>query len=141
MSAFLSACIHLNPLAIVQAGGYLGIAILVFAESGLLIGIFFPGDSLLFVAGLLSAGGFLAFSPLVLIVICAAIIGDSTGYWFGAKIGPALFKRRRFAYFLKKNMSRERKNSLINMAVAQSFSRDSCRSCALSHRFSPASAK
>jgi membrane-associated protein len=54
MLNFILACIHLDPIAIVQTGSYLGIAFLVFAESGLFFGIFLPGDSLLFAAGLLA---------------------------------------------------------------------------------------
>jgi membrane-associated protein len=109
MLSFINACIHLNPLAIVQYGGYVGIAILIFAETGLLIGIFFPGDSVLFVAGLLSAGGFISFIPLVLIVVCAAIIGDSTGYWFGTKIGNAIFKKEDSRFFKQEYVARTQK--------------------------------
>jgi membrane-associated protein len=109
MLTFLYACIHLDPLAIVRAGGYVGIAILVFAESGLLIGIFFPGDSVLFVAGLLSAGGFLSFWPLVLIVAGAAILGDSVGYWFGAKAGNSFFKRKDSRFFKQEYVARTQK--------------------------------
>ena len=94
MLNFLLACIHLNPLAIVQAGGYIGLALLVFAESGLLIGIFLPGDSLLFAAGLLSAGGFLNPGALAAVVVIAAILGDSTGYWFGHEVGSRFLSRR-----------------------------------------------
>ena len=54
MLSFILACIHLDPLAILRAGGYVGLALLIFAESGLLFGIFLPGDSLLFAAGLLT---------------------------------------------------------------------------------------
>ena len=109
MLAFVSACIHLDPMAIVQAGGYVGIAILVFAESGLLIGIFFPGDSVLFVAGLLSAASFLSFWPLVLLVVVSAILGDSVGYWFGAKMGNAIFKRRDSRFFKQEYVTRTQK--------------------------------
>lgn len=106
MIDFLLACIQFDPVAMIKAGGYLGIAILVFAESGLLIGIFFPGDSLLFAAGLLSAGGFLSFGPLVIIVVIAAILGDSVGYWFGANVGPALFKRKDSFFFKQEYLKR-----------------------------------
>jgi len=99
MDNFLIAIVHLDPIAIVQAGGYLGIALLIFSESGLLIGIFFPGDSLLFVAGLLSASGFLSVVPLILIVMCAAILGDSVGYWFGTKAGDTFFQRKDSRFF------------------------------------------
>ncbi|MDE2021375.1 MAG: VTT domain-containing protein [Patescibacteria group bacterium] len=106
MLDFLTACIHLDPMAIVKTGGYLGIAILIFAESGLLFGVFFPGDSLLFVAGLLSAGGFLAFGPLIFVVVAMAILGDSVGYWFGANIGESLFHRKDSRFFKQAYVAR-----------------------------------
>ena len=93
MLDFLLACVHLDPLAMVQAGGYVGVALLVFAESGLLVGIFLPGDTLLFAAGLLASSGVLAYGPLAATVVTAAILGDSVGYWFGRNVGGALFKR------------------------------------------------
>ncbi len=106
MLNFFIACIHLDPMAIIKTGGYLGLALLVFAESGLFIGIFLPGDSLLFVAGLLAAGGFLAFGPLTLIVVLAAVLGDSVGYWFGANIGDTLFKRKDSRFFKQEYVAR-----------------------------------
>ncbi|MFH1178363.1 MAG: VTT domain-containing protein [bacterium] len=109
MTEFFTAIIQLDPLAIVKAGGYIGIAIIIFAESGVLLGIFFPGDSLLFIAGLLSAGGFLSFVPLVFIVVGAAILGDSVGYWFGAKIGNNLFKRKDSRFFKQEYVTRTQK--------------------------------
>lgn len=106
MVNFLLACIHLDPIEIVRAGSYVGIAALVFAESGLLIGMFLPGDSLLFTAGLLSAGGFLAPGPLMLTVIAAAILGDSAGYWFGSKVGDHLEDRKDSWFFKKEYLRR-----------------------------------
>jgi membrane-associated protein len=106
MLSFLSACANLDPIAMVKTGSYLGLAFLVFAESGLLVGIFLPGDSLLFAAGLLSAGGFLAFGPLVFVVILAAIIGDSVGYWFGANVGAGFFKRKDSFFFKQEYLKR-----------------------------------
>lgn len=106
MLEFLSACINLDPIAIIKTGSYLGIITLVFAESGLLVGIFFPGDSLLFAAGLLSAGGFLSFGPLVFLVVVAAIVGDSVGYWFGANVGTPLFKRKDSLFFKQEYLRR-----------------------------------
>ena len=106
MLDFLLASVHLDPIAIIKTGSYLGIAFIIFAESGLLIGIFFPGDSLLFAAGLLSAGGFLSFGLLALIVVIAAIIGDSVGYWFGIKVGPVLFKRGDSRFFKQEYLKR-----------------------------------
>lgn len=94
MLDFLTACIQLDPAAIVKAGGYLGIAIAVFAESGLLFGVVLPGDSLLFAAGLLAASGFLSVLPLIVVIVLAAIAGDSVGYWFGSAVGDSLWKRQ-----------------------------------------------
>jgi len=106
MLDFITACAHLDPLAIIKTGSYLGIALIIFAESGLLIGIFFPGDSLLFAAGLLSAGGFLAVLPLVIFVVAAAILGDSTGYWFGANVGVNFFRRKDSLFFKQEHLKR-----------------------------------
>jgi membrane-associated protein len=106
MLTFLSACVNLDPIAMIKTGSYLGIAFLIFAESGLLFGIFLPGDSLLFAAGLLSAGGFLAIGPLVFFVVAAAIIGDSVGYWFGANVGTNFFKRKDSLLFKQEYLKR-----------------------------------
>jgi len=106
MLDFLIASVQLDPIAIIKTGSYLGIALIVFAESGLLVGTFFPGDSLLFAAGLLSAAGFLALEPLMLIVVIAAIVGDSAGYWFGAKVGPNLFNRPDSRFFKQEYLQR-----------------------------------
>jgi membrane-associated protein len=109
MSDFTTAVLHLDPVAMVQAGGYLGISLVIFAESGILLGIFFPGDSLLFAAGLLSAGGFFSFIPLVLLVVVSAILGDSAGYWFGKKVGDNLFTRPDSRFFKQEYVARTQK--------------------------------
>lgn len=83
-----------NPEHIVQAGGLLIIALMVFAESGLLIGILLPGDSLLLAAGLFAGHGQLPILWLVVLTTLAAIIGYEVGYSIGHKIGPRLFKRK-----------------------------------------------
>lgn len=106
MMSFISACASLDPIEMVKTGSYLGLAFIIFAESGLLVGIFLPGDSLLFAAGLLSAGGFLAFGPLVFVVIAAAIVGDSVGYWFGANVGVNFFKRKNSFFFKQEYLKR-----------------------------------
>ena len=106
MMEFIYACINLDPIAIIKAGGYLGIAFIIFAESGILLGIFFPGDSLLFAAGLLSAGGFLTPIPLIIIVVIAAIVGDSVGYWFGKNVGVNFFKRKDSLFFKQEYVKR-----------------------------------
>ncbi len=106
MLSFLSACANLDPIAMVKTGSYFGIAFLVFAESGLLVGIFLPGDSLLFAAGLLAGGGLLSLGSLVLVVVIAAIVGDSVGYWFGANVGVNFFKRKDSFFFKQEYLKR-----------------------------------
>ena len=84
---------HLDLSLIVQTLGYPGITAAVFLESGVPIGFFLPGASMLFTAGLLASQGF--FNPWIIIplVTIAAILGDNVGYWFGRKVGIRLFLR------------------------------------------------
>jgi membrane-associated protein len=86
-----------------QDGGIFLLAAIVFAESGLFFGFFLPGDSLLFIAGFLSSdtgGGHLPALPIVaLVTVIAAIVGDQVGYWFGAKVGPAIFDKPQSRFF------------------------------------------
>ena len=95
-----------NLIAIIELTGYFGLFFIVFAESGLFFGFFFPGDSLLFTAGLLSSQGILSIFYLVPIVILAAILGDSVGYWFGKKVGPKIFSREDSFFFDKQHIER-----------------------------------
>ncbi len=95
-----------NIPALIQTIGLLGVLAIVFAESGLLIGFFLPGDSLLFTAGLLASQGYLSFPLLLIGAVVAAIAGDSVGYWFGAKIGPLLFTREDSWLFRKSHIER-----------------------------------
>lgn len=81
-------------VSLIKGAGYLGVGAIVFAESGLLIGLFLPGDSLLFTAGFLASQGYLSIVPLVLISFATAVLGDNTGYWLGKRFGPAVFRRR-----------------------------------------------
>ncbi len=93
MTQFIHSLITFDPVTFITAVGYIGIAIILFSESGILLGIFLPGDSLLFAAGLLSAQGM--FNPFWLFAITAvsAIAGDSTGYWIGKRGGTALIHK------------------------------------------------
>ncbi len=86
-------------LPFIQYVGYPGLFLIVFAESGTVVGFFLPGASLLFTAGLLSAKG--VFNPWILIptVTVAAILGDNAGYWFGNKVGIKLFTRPNSRWF------------------------------------------
>ena len=89
---------------LIRTVGYLGVFAIIFAESGLFIGFFLPGDSLLFTAGFLASQG--VFSLPLLLVGCflAAVIGDSVGYTFGRRVGPRLFQREDSVLFHKKNV-------------------------------------
>jgi membrane-associated protein len=109
MLNFILACIHLDPMAMLQTGSYAGLAFLIFAESGLFIGIFLPGDSLLFAAGLVAASGFFILGPLMIVVVLAAIAGDSVGYWFGSEVGDHLFKRADSRFFKQEYVKRTEK--------------------------------
>src|SRR3989338_6455964 len=73
--------------------GYLALFAIVFAESGLFFGFFFPGDSLLFTAGLLASRGILDLHIVLVGVAVFAILGDQVGYWMGAKYGRKFFSR------------------------------------------------
>lgn len=84
--------------------GYVGLAVIVFAESGLLAGFFLPGDTLLITAGILASQGHLNIFLTLVIVIVAAIIGDSAGYFIGSKVGPKLFTRPDSRFFSQKNL-------------------------------------
>ena len=79
--------------SLIETVGYVGVTLIVFAESGLLIGFFLPGDSLLFTAGLLASEGKLNIGVIAVGCAIAAIAGDQVGYQFGARVGPALFRR------------------------------------------------
>jgi len=88
--------------SLIKTIGYFGIFGIVFAESGLLIGFFLPGDSLLFTAGFLASQGFLSITLLVVGTFIAAVSGDSVGYAFGKKVGPAIFRKDNSLFFNKK---------------------------------------
>lgn len=96
----------MNPQSLIEAFGTLGLFVIVFAESGLLVGFFLPGDSLLFTAGLLAYKGVLNLPLVVVVAVVAAVIGDQVGYFIGRKIGPALFKRPDSRLFHQKNVQR-----------------------------------
>jgi membrane-associated protein len=91
---------------LIQAGGIPMITGIVFAETGLMVGFFLPGDSLLVTAGIFAAAGYLELGLLLVVVTIAGIVGDQTGYWFGRKTGPALFKREDSLLFKKHHVQR-----------------------------------
>src|SRR3989338_10151363 len=93
----------------IETVGYLGVFFIIFAESGLLIGFFLPGDSLLFTAGLLAAEGFFSLPILVAISFTAAVFGDNVGYVFGKKMGPKIFNREKSLLFDKDHLIKAEK--------------------------------
>ncbi|MER6100713.1 VTT domain-containing protein [Streptomyces sp. NPDC001728] len=98
----------LDPDYLIGEFGLIGVLTIVFAESGLLIGFFLPGDSLLFTTGLLVTTGKLD-TPLWLVcalVVGAAILGDQVGYLFGRKVGPSLFTRPDSKLFKQENVEK-----------------------------------
>ncbi|MBD0742083.1 VTT domain-containing protein [Streptomyces sp. CBMA152] len=98
----------LDPDQLLSSFGLAGLLVIVFAESGLLIGFFLPGDSLLFTTGLLVTTGKIS-TPLwlvCLLVVAAAVVGDQVGYLFGRKVGPSLFNRPDSKLFKQENVEK-----------------------------------
>lgn len=96
-----------DPDFLIETFGTIGILAIVFIESGLLVGLFLPGDSLLFTAGVLSANDTLPDLWILLILIApAAIAGDQVGYLIGRKAGPAVFKRPDGRFFKQEHVHR-----------------------------------
>lgn len=78
---------------LIETGGLLILFLIIFAESGMMVGFFFPGDTLLFSAGILAASGSIPLISTIAVIAAAAIIGDNTGYQIGKSLGPRLFKK------------------------------------------------
>jgi membrane-associated protein len=95
--------------ALVRWGGYVALTVIVFTETGLLIGFFLPGDSLLITAGLVAATGALNIWWLNVLLAAAAIVGDSVGYAIGRRLGPALFTREKSRLFNPGHVERTRR--------------------------------
>lgn len=105
---FFSNLHDLNEL--VRWGGYTALAAIVFAETGLLIGFFLPGDSLLVTAGVVAAiDHSMNIWKLNLILSAAAIIGDTVGYWIGYQFGPKVFNKENSFFFNKAHVERTHK--------------------------------
>lgn len=103
----------LDAKDLIDVFGLLGIFAIVFAESGLLVGFFLPGDALLFTAGFFASGPssideslHLPLVPLLLGIWIAAIVGDQVGYAFGRRVGPALFRREDSRFFKQDHLQR-----------------------------------
>jgi len=100
----------MNPESLLTSGGLIVLAAIVFAESGLLVGFFLPGDSLLFIAGFLAspAGNNVLPNVVVVMLVAAAmaILGDQVGYLIGKKLGPSVFARPKSRLFNPEHVTR-----------------------------------
>lgn len=86
----------LDPEYLIKTFSYLGIGVTIFAETGLLLGFFLPGDTLLLTAGLFAARGDLSLAAVIAIVIVTAFLGNLSGYHIGQRFGPMVFSRVKF---------------------------------------------
>jgi len=93
-----------NVPELIRIVGFYGLILIVFAETGLLVGFFLPGDSLLITAGLFAARGDFDIVTLNLVLIAAAITGDATGYWIGRRTGMALYRRPDSFFFRREHL-------------------------------------
>jgi membrane-associated protein len=98
--------IHLLTQVITGWWGYLLIAGVVFAETGLLVGLFFPGDSLLFTVGVVAGAGDIDIVRICILVTIMSILGDQSGYFLGRRTGPAIFRRKDSLLFKQEYVSR-----------------------------------
>ncbi len=96
----------LNPEDLIMALGTLGVIAIIFIETGLFFGFFFPGDSLLFTAGFLASQGYISFQWLLIGTFLAAVLGDSVGYAFGKRVGPAIFTKEDSVFLNKRHIIR-----------------------------------
>src|SRR4051794_7665917 len=117
LGAILAAGGVLDPKFWIEKVGFFGVLAIIFAESGLLIGFFLPGDSLLFTAGFIASNPDLSklglprdlsfpLVPLLIGVALAAILGDQVGYLFGRRVGPSIFRRPNSRLFKQENVER-----------------------------------
>lgn len=99
---------HYGIESLISTVGVAGIAAIIFAESGLLVGFFLPGDSLLFTAGFLVQIGVIQFNiyALMAILFVAAVLGDNVGYTFGRRYGRRLFQKKNSLLFHQDNLKR-----------------------------------
>jgi membrane-associated protein len=97
-----------DPRALIQAAGYVGLTAIIFTETGLLIGFFLPGDSLLVTAGLLASQPEYGLNVYVMGILLsiAAVVGDTVGYHIGRATGPRIFTRENSLFFNRKHLIR-----------------------------------
>jgi len=111
MRKVVEALISHDIMAFIQYIGIFGVFLVIFAESGLLVGFFLPGDSLLFTAGLLASSSFRFFDIWTLLIgsWIAAVVGDNVGYEFGKRVGRRLFKKEKSFLFNPDNLEKAQK--------------------------------
>lgn len=102
----MSIIAFLNPHHLIAIVGAFGVIAIIFLETGAFFGFFLPGDSLLFTAGYLASAGYVSLPLLLVGAFIAAVAGDSVGYAFGKRVGPALFRREDSLLFNKKHIER-----------------------------------
>ncbi|MDZ4665819.1 MAG: VTT domain-containing protein [Bacteroidota bacterium] len=97
-----------DPQSIIQYGGLWLLLFVIFAETGLLVGFFLPGDNLILLAGILCKSQptllNVNFIPMVILMIMAAVVGNMFGYWFGKKAGERIYERKETLFFKKKHL-------------------------------------
>jgi membrane-associated protein len=98
--------IHLLSQVVTGWYGYLLLAGIVFAETGLLVGLFLPGDSLLFTVGVVAGAGGLDIGSICAVLVVASIVGDQSGYFLGFRTGPAIFSRKDSRFFKQEYVTR-----------------------------------
>ncbi len=96
-------------VALIHSFGYIGIFAILFAETGFLVGVVLPGDTLLFTAGFLASAGYLNIYILIIGAFIASVLGDSLGYYIGKKIGPKIFTREDSLFFKHAYVERTQK--------------------------------
>ncbi len=93
-----------NVRELIQLVGLAGVAFIIFSETGLMVGFFLPGDSLLVTAGVFAAAGIFNIYELVPLLLCAAICGNATGYYIGKRAGQALYSRSDSFFFRREHL-------------------------------------
>lgn len=100
---------HFDLIALIETVGYAGLFTIIFAESGVLLGFFLPGDSLLFTTGFLASQGILSLPVLLIGCFIAAVLGDNFGYFFGKRFGGNIFNREDSIFFHKDHIKKAQK--------------------------------
>lgn len=105
----LGSLLHGDLKSLIQTVGYIGVFTIIFLESGMMVGFFFPGDSLLFTAGFLASQGFFDVALLAIGCFIAAVVGDTIGYSIGHKFGKRIFHKKDSLLFHKDHLVRAEK--------------------------------